>query len=161
MAMPVNEPGSLSAREMLHLLLPFPGRFEFALRLALICALTTLVTEIYQTPEPALTTYVAFFLIKSDRATSFILDLVMLVLISVVIGLIMLVAMAVLVEPLWRVASIATISFLLLFLASASKLRPVGATVALIVGYGLDVLGMAPSGELATRALLYAWLLVG
>ena len=31
------------------------GRFEFALRVALICALTVLVVEIYQTPEPALT----------------------------------------------------------------------------------------------------------
>jgi multidrug resistance protein MdtO len=43
--------------ELLRLLMPFPGRLEFAVRLALICALTTLVVEIYQTPEPALTTF--------------------------------------------------------------------------------------------------------
>ena len=43
--------------ELLRLLKPFPGRLEFAVRLALICALTALVVEIYQTPEPALTTY--------------------------------------------------------------------------------------------------------
>ena len=45
----------------LRLLAPNPERLEFAARIALICALTTLVTEIYQTPEPALTAYFAFF----------------------------------------------------------------------------------------------------
>ncbi|MFP3562467.1 FUSC family protein, partial [Paraburkholderia sp. SIMBA_049] len=43
---------------------------------------------------------------------------------------------------------------------SASKLRPVGATIALIVGYALDKLGSVPFGEVATRALFYAWLMV-
>jgi multidrug resistance protein MdtO len=50
--------------ELLRLLMPFPRRLEFAVRLALICALTTLVVEIYQTPDPALTVYVVFFLIS-------------------------------------------------------------------------------------------------
>jgi len=47
-----------------------------------------------------------------------------------------------------------------LFLTSASKLRPVGPTIAIIVGYALDLLGSAPGGEIALRALLYAWLFV-
>ena len=38
----------------LRLLAPNPERLEFAARIALICALTTLVTEIYQTPYAAL-----------------------------------------------------------------------------------------------------------
>ncbi len=45
-----------------YLLKAGPERWEFTTRLAVICALTTLVTQIYQTPEPALTAYVAFFL---------------------------------------------------------------------------------------------------
>jgi multidrug resistance protein MdtO len=60
--------------EMLRLLMPFPGRLEFAARLALICALTTLVVEIYQTPDPALTVYVVFFLNKPDRGASLIVS---------------------------------------------------------------------------------------
>jgi outer membrane protein len=52
--------------ELLRLLMPFPGRLEFAVRLALICALTTLVVEIYQTPKPALTVYLVFFLNKAE-----------------------------------------------------------------------------------------------
>src|SRR5258708_30201824 len=137
----------------------FPGRLEFAARLALICALTTLVVEIYQTPDPALTYYVAFFVMKPDRTTSVVLSIVMGLLISIIIGLVILVSMAVIDQPAWRVASMAMISFGLLFLASASKLKPVGPIIALIAAYALDLLSKAQIGEFATRGVLYAWLL--
>jgi multidrug resistance protein MdtO len=52
------------------------------------------------------------------------------------------------------------VSFGLLFLASASKLKPLAAIIAMIVGYGLDLLSDAHVGELATRGYLYAWLFV-
>jgi multidrug resistance protein MdtO len=148
-------------REFIRLLAPQPARLEFAMRQAIICALTVLVAEIYQTPEPALTTYIVFFLNRESRALSLIMNLVMLMLITVVIGLIIVVAMVVADDPMWRVVSIAVLSFGMLFLASASKLRPVGSTVALIVGYGLDLFGQVQIGELATRGYLYAWLFVG
>jgi multidrug resistance protein MdtO len=144
----------------LSLLRPFPGRLEFAARLALICALTTLVAEIYQTPEPALTTYVAFFVMKPDRTTSVIMSIVMLLLVSIIIGLLIPVSMAVIDQPAWRVASMTLISFGMLFLGSASKLKPIAPIVALIAAYVLDLLSNAQVGELATRALLYAWLFV-
>ncbi len=147
--------------ELLRLLMPFPGRLEFAVRLALICALTTLVVEIYQTPDPALTVYVVFFLNKPDRGTSLILNIVMVVLISLIITSVILVAIIVIDEPVWRVASMAAISLGLLFMASASKLRPIGGIVALIVAYALDLLGTVHGGEIATRALLYVWLFIG
>jgi multidrug resistance protein MdtO len=79
-------PASLRRAEMLRLLMPFPGRLEFTVRLALICALTTLVVEIYQTPDPALTVYVVFFLNKPDRGASLILSIAMVVLISLIIA---------------------------------------------------------------------------
>jgi multidrug resistance protein MdtO len=146
--------------ELLRLLMPFPGRLEFAARLALICALTTLVVEIYQTPEPALTVYLVFFLNKPDRGTSLILSLAMLALFSLIVSSVILVAIIVIDQPVWRVASMAAISLGLLFLASASKLRPIGGTVALIVAFALDELGTVHGGEIATRALLYVWLFV-
>jgi multidrug resistance protein MdtO len=147
-------------RGALALLQPFPGRTEFAGRLALICALTTLVAEIYQTPDPALTAYVAFFVMKRDRMESIVISMVLAILISLIVGMLILVAMSVIDEPLWRVTSMAVLSFCLLFLGSASKLRPIGAIVALIVGYALDLLSEAQIGELATRGYLYAWLFV-
>ena len=147
--------------ELLRLLMPFPGRLEFAVRLALICAITTLVVEIYQTPDPALTIYFVFFLNKPDRGTSLILNIGMVVLISLILASVILVAIIVVNEPVWRVASMAAFSLGLLFLASASKLRPIGGIVALIVAYALDQLGTVHSGEIATRALLYVWLFFG
>jgi multidrug resistance protein MdtO len=147
-------------RRVYDLLAPFPGRAEFAIRLAAICALTVLVVEIYQTPEPALTVYVAFFVIKSDRATSVLISLVFVVLMTIIIGGVLLLTMVVIDQPLWRVTAIALLSFGLLFAASASKLKPVGSIIALIAGYALDVLGTLHIGEIATRVLLYAWLFV-
>ena len=161
MATPANKRRPPAARWLPALLAMSPGRLEFAARLALICALTTLVVEIYQTPEPALTAYVAFFLIKFDRATSIIVCVVMLLLITLIIGTILLITMAVIDEPLWRFTTMALISFCLLFTVSASKLKPIGGIVALIVAYAIDLLGTAHTGEIATRALLYAWLFVG
>ena len=147
--------------ELLRLLMPFPGRLEFAVRLALICALTTLVVEIYQTPDPALTVYLVFFLNKPDRGTSLILSIAMLALFSLIVPSLVIVAIIVVDYPVWCVASMAAISLGLLFLASASKLRPIGGVVALIVAYALDLLGTVHGGEIATRALLYLWLFVG
>jgi multidrug resistance protein MdtO len=150
-----------SLTRLVALLAPYPGRLEFAVRLALLCALTTLVVEIYQTPEPALTTYVAFFVIKPDRATSVVVSIVMLLLMTLIVGTVLLTTMAVIDQPLWRVTAMAVMSFCLLFAASASKLKPVASIVALIAAYALDILGTAHIGELATRGLLYAWLFVG
>jgi multidrug resistance protein MdtO len=147
--------------EIARLLEPRGGRFAFAARLALICALTVLVAEIYQTPEPALAAYVVFFLNREDRTMSLIMNIALVVVVTLIIGLVLLVAMAVADDPMWRVISIGMLSFGLLFLASGSKLRPIGSTLALVVGYALDKLGTIQVGEEATRGLLYAWLFVG
>ena len=149
--------------DIARLMAPQPGRLELATRLAVICALTVLVVEIYQTPDAALTVYIVFFLNRGDRAVSLILNFVLVALITVIIGFVLLVAMVVINDPMWRVISMTAISIAILFVASASKLRPLGGTIALIVGYALDLLGTVPLaiGELATRSLLYAWLFVG
>ena len=147
-------------RERLALLRSFPGRLEFSSRLALACVLTTLVVEIYQTPDPALTAYVTFYMMKRDRMESVIISIVLSIVITLLVGMIILLATTVIDQPLWRVISISVASFGLLFLASASKLKPLGAIIALIIGYALDLLSDAQVGELATRGYLFAWLFV-
>jgi multidrug resistance protein MdtO len=161
MAPPVTDARPFPGSTLLELLRPAPGRLEFASRTALICALTALVAATYQTPDAALTAYVVFFLNKPDRTSSILQSVALLVLFTVIVGMTLLVTMAVIDVPLWRVAAMSAISFGFLFLASASKLRPIGGILALIVAYGLDVLGMVPAGEVATRGLLYVWLFVG
>ena len=143
-----------------ELLAPFPGRLEYAARLALMCALTILVVEIYQNPDAALTAYVAFFMMKPDRASSAVTGVVLIMVITVTLLLTLLVAMLVIDDPMWRVVAMTVLSFCLLFAASASKLKPIAAIVALIVGYAVDLLGQIQIGEIATRALLYTWLFV-
>jgi multidrug resistance protein MdtO len=146
--------------DYLRLLGPRTGRLAFATRLALICALTTLVVQIFQTPDAALTAYVAFFLNKPDRVESLILDVVFTILITLIVAVVILLIMAVLDDPLWRVAAMSAFSVAFLFVAFASKLRPIGGIFTLIVGYALDLLGTLHSPELATRASLYVWLFV-
>lgn len=161
MAQPANERFGQTLAALAALLAPAPGRLEFAVRLALVCVLTTLLVEIYQTPEPALTIYLAFFVIKPDRAASVVTSVVLLLLITLIIGAVLVVTMQVIDQPFWRVAAMTLISFGLLFLASASKLKPIAGIVALIAAYALDLLGTVHIGEISTRALLYAWLFVG
>src|ERR1700722_20738849 len=102
MTLAVTERIESFLQEIGALLAPFPGRLEFAARLALICTLTILVAEIYQTPDPALTVYVAFFVMKPDRAGSVVTSIVMLLLITVIIGLVLVLAVEVIEQPLWR-----------------------------------------------------------
>jgi multidrug resistance protein MdtO len=103
MAKPANKRRFELLSSILELLAPTPGRVEFATRLALICTLTALVAEIYQTPDAALTAYVAFFVIKPDRTTSVIVSLIMVLLMSLIISMTILIAMAVIDDAMWRV----------------------------------------------------------
>ncbi|WP_343728037.1 FUSC family protein [Burkholderia seminalis] len=160
MALPAADVRAPGPREVLRLLAPFPGRTAIAVRVALICALTALVTAANGTPEAALSAYVVFFMIRADRVTSIVLAAALLLIVTIVIGLVLGIAIFSIDYSILRVACMAVLSVALLYLTSASKLRPVGAILAMIVGFGLDQLGLAPFGEAATRALLYIWLTI-
>ncbi|CAE6737390.1 FUSC family protein [Paraburkholderia nemoris] len=160
MAQPAGDLARPGPADILKLLAPYPGRAAMATRIALICALTAFVTSAYGTPEAAISAYVVFFLNRPDRVLSVMLSSALLVLVTLMIGLVTVVAMFALDDPMWRVACITGLSFGLLFVTSASKLRPIGAILAMIVGFALDELGSVPFGEVATRALLYVWLMV-
>lgn len=148
------------AREILALLAPYPGRLALATRIALVCALTVLVTSTYGTPEAAISTYIVFFLNRPDRVSSVVTAVALLLLVTLIIAIVFAVAIFCIDDPALRVACIAVLSIGFLFVTSASKLKPVGAILAMIVGFGLDELGLVPLGEAATRGLLYAWLMV-
>jgi len=160
MARPAADVRAPGPREILRLLAPFPGRTSIAVRVALICALSVLVTSAYGTPEAALSAYVVFFMIRADRVTSIVLAAALLLIVTIVIGFVLGIAIFSIDYSILRVACMAVLSVGLLYLTSASKLRPVGAILAMIVGFGLDQLGLAPFGEATTRALLYIWLTI-
>lgn len=160
MASSADELTTPGPREIARLLAAFPGRASIVTRIALICALTVLVTSAYGIPEASTAVYIVLFLNRPDRVTSVITCIALMLLVTVIIGIVMVFAIFCINDPVLRVASMAVLSMGFLFATSASKLRPVGAIVAMIVGFGLDELGLAPLGEAATRGLLYAWLFV-
>ncbi len=86
---------------------PSTGRLAFALRLAIICTLVAIVAEVYQTPEIALTVYVAFFLNKPDRVSSLLLAIVFPIVLTLTIALLLILAMHVLDSPGLRVLAMA------------------------------------------------------
>ena len=143
------------------LLRPFPGRAAFAVRLALMCTLVTAVALIYGIPEAAVAAYVVLFMNKQDRTSSITGALALTLAGTVVIGLMFGISQLVLEHAAWRVLAMTALSLVMLWLVSASKLRPVGATLTLVLAFALDLLGSVPAGEVATRGLLYGWLLVG
>lgn len=159
MAAPANNRPPLWSR-LGDIVAPRPGRAAFAARIALICALTVLVAEINGIPEIALAAYVVFFINNADRTSSVLAAMVFLLLTNVLIGALVLIAAQVLDSPPLRLLAMVGCSVALLFLASASRLKPLAPIIAMILVYALDAIGHIPSGELATRALLYAWLLI-
>src|SRR5262249_1640532 len=140
---------------------PTPGRTEFALRLALSCAVATLIGELYRKPpDLALAVYLLFFVNKSDRTIGVILGLVAMVFFSLCLALVLLGERLVIDHPPWRVAFIAVVSLTFLFIGSASALRDLGGIVALLVGYALDLVTRLPLNELASRGVVYGWLII-
>jgi multidrug resistance protein MdtO len=160
MARPADSRAGEWAAWLREQLAPRPGRFDFAVKLAVICTMTAAATAIYRTPEPALAAYIAFFFNVRDRATSLLLDLVLTLIVAILLGIILATAMLVLDHAAWRAGAIAALSLGFLFLGSASKLKPLAGIFGLIVGFGLDKLGQLHVGEEVTRALLYTFLFV-
>src|SRR5215471_10219553 len=102
MATPANE-GKPWAQFWRLAIEPSPERIEFALRLALICALTAVATEVYTIPEAALTTYVAFFMCKPNRTSSVLVTIVKTIDVSAIVSLLFLIDNPVLASPAARV----------------------------------------------------------
>ena len=137
----------------------FPGRFSIAWRVGALCSLMALVAMVYQIPESAISCYLILFVMKPDQLESILMALAVSVLASVVIVLMFLTLSYTLAYPPIRMIVLIGSSIVFLWLGSASKLGPVGSIIALIIAFIMSVLGDVPNGELATRAILYAWLM--
>ena len=137
----------------------FPGRLALAWRVGALCALMTLVAMLYGIPESAISCYLILFVMKPDAAESMAMGIAVTLLVSVVVGLILLILPYTLESAPLRMAVLVLSSFAFLWLGSASKLGPVGSIIALVIAFIMSLLGDAPNGELAVRAVLYAWLM--
>ncbi|WP_165720360.1 FUSC family protein [Bordetella trematum] len=137
----------------------FPGRFAQSWRIALACALTAMMAAVYGIPEPAISCYLIFFVMKPDAAESCLLAVGLTVLVAIVVVLLFLFTRWTIDVPALRILAIAATSLVLLFLGSASKLGELGGIIALVIAFVLTLLDFVPFGEAATRGILYAWLM--
>jgi multidrug resistance protein MdtO len=145
--------------DWMSLLAPFPGRAAMAWRIALVCALTAMVAMVYGIPEAAISCYLVFFVMKPDAAESSLLAVALSILVVMVVVVLFLLTNLTLALPPLRIATLALSSLCLLFLASASKLGPLGGIIALVLAFAMTLLSDVPFGEAATRGILYAWLM--
>jgi multidrug resistance protein MdtO len=126
---------------------------------AVLCALMVLLAMNYGIPESAVSCFVIFFVMKSDAGESSVLALALVMLVSIVVLLMVPLIQVTIQYPAWRLLAMVLTSFVLLFLGVASKLGPLGGIIALVIAFVLTLLGYVPFGEIATRAVLYAWLM--
>jgi multidrug resistance protein MdtO len=137
----------------------FPGRLAQTWRIALVCALTTMVAAVYQIPEAALSCYLVFFVMKADAAESSILAVALTVLVGMMLVILVLLTQWTIDVPAMRLVALVVASLILLYLGSASLLGELGGIIALVIAFVLTLLSVVPNGELATRGILYAGLM--
>lgn len=130
-----------------------------AWRVAALCALMALVAMVYGIPESAISCYLILFIMKPDAVESMVMAIAVTILVSLVVGLVFLLIHFTLETPPLRMAALIASSFLFLYLGSTSKLGPVGNIIALVIAFVMTLVSDIPLGEIATRALLYAWLM--
>lgn len=140
-------------------LAPFDGRLATAWRVAAICMLASSIFMIYQLPLVAIGCYLILFVMKPNTGESMLMGLGICVLVSIVVGIMFILMRWTIDSPMMHMVVLALSSFLFLYLGAASPLGPVGNIIALVMGFIMSLLGMVPLGEVATRALLYAWLM--
>lgn len=140
-------------------LMPYDGRWEQAWRIALLCSLMTLIAMNYGIPETSISCYVIFFVMRSDAIESSLMAIALVVLVSIVVVLMVFLVSFTIDSPPARLAVLVVFSTALLFLGVNSALGPLGGIIALVIGFIMTMLVYTPIGELATRALLYAWLM--
>lgn len=137
----------------------FPGRFAMAWRIGVLTALMTFIAMFYGIPESAISCYLILFIMKPDAVTSMVMAVAIIVLVTIMVGLIILILPVTLEYDPLRMAILVASSFAFLWLGSASQLAEVGSIIALVIAFIMGLIGFAPNGEVATRAILYAWLM--
>lgn len=135
------------------------GRWGMTWRTAAVCALVSMVFMVYGIPLAPIACYLVLFVIKPNTAESLLMGSGVLVLVACIIPVLVWLAAISADSVVVRMLVLALGSFLFMYLSVASKVGEVGSIVALVIGFIMTLVGLAPFGELLTRAILYAALM--
>lgn len=142
-----------------HELAPQEGRLALAWRTAAVCALVAMVFMTYGIPLAPIACYLVLFVIKPNTSESLLMGMGVIVLVGLMIPILVWLAAISADHIVVRMLVLSVGSFIFMYLSVASKVGPVGSIIALVIGFIMTLVGIAPIGELMTRGILYAALM--
>lgn len=141
-------------------LAPQEGRLGMAWRTAAVCAIVAMVFMVYRIPLAPIACYLVLFVMKPNTAESLLMGGGILVLVGLIMLPLLVVLAVVTVDHIvMRMLVLCLGTFVFMYLGVASKVGEVGSILALVIGFIMTLIGIAPVGELLTRAILYAGLM--
>ena len=146
-----------AVRETLADLAPFPGRMATSWRVAAVCALVAGVAMMFHIPESAISCYLVIFLMKADGAENTIVATAAIIAITLLVAMMIPVLQWTVESALLRILVMIVVSFVFIFIGSASKLGEGGSIVALIIAFILSLVNEVPINGVISFALRYAW----
>src|SRR5690606_35424942 len=125
-----------------------------------ICAISCSFAMLFKLPESAIGCYLIIFLMKADAAENVLMGTGILIVVTLVVFVLIGIINLTIDSAAARIGAIILVSFIFLYLDSASQLGEQAGIVALVIAFVLTLMDLIPLGEIATRAVLYAWAMV-
>lgn len=140
-------------------LAPTEGRLAMAWRTAAICALVAMLFMVYGIPLAPIACYLVLFVMKPNTGESLLMGIGVVLLMGVMIPFLVWLAHISIDQIIVRMLVLIIGSWLFMYLSVASQVGPAGSILALVIGFIMTLISMAPFGEILTRGILYAALM--
>jgi len=141
-------------------LAPRPGRFRDAVSIGGLCTAIVVVSMTLRIPEAGLAAYLVFFAYRPDANGTIAVAVVFAALAILVVGLSIPMLAAVVDNPPARMALVAVITFVGMWLASATPLGPIASTLAMLLTFLVilpDVVNLPIPNEIELLTRGIAW----